>query len=400
MHAEKQQIAVGVDAGSAFTRCVIFRVEQGLLRYAGHAEIESAGWTKGRLTDHLAVHTSIRSAIEQAEKIARISVETVVLGIGGPAVEGSNSRGLYEFGRPRRISQDEISFAVERATKVRLEDDRMVLEILPQDFILDGRSGYRHPVGSTCTRLEANVYLITASLREHDMLLTAAHLAHIGIDETVFEPIAAAYGAILPEERSRGVALVDIGWHSTGMVVYDGDAVVLAKSLPVSADHFTRDVAFGLKVGYEDAERLKVEYGCAMLGLTADNSLIEVPSPEGRAPREAPRRQLNEILEARAEELFCYIRTELAQVGMEQSLLEGVVMTGGGALLNGMCDMAERVLNCPARNGLLIGVEDWPEELKHPAWTAAGGLAMYSAKLKLKRDTQRKAPGLVGMVLK
>ena len=342
----------------------------------------------------------IRSAIENAESIAHVPVDAVVLGIGGPSVDGANNRGLYEFGRPRRVTADEITFAIERAAKVRLEDDRMILEMLPQDFTIDGRAGYRQAVGSQCSRLEANVYLITASQREHDMMITAAHRAHIGVEETLFEPIAAAYAAILPEERSRGVALVDIGWHSTGLVVYDGDAVVLAKSLPICADHFTRDVAQGLKVNYEDAERLKIEYGCAILGLTADNSLIEVPSPEGRAPREAPRRQLNEILEARAEELFFYVRNELTQVGMEQSLLEGVVLTGGGALLNGMCDMAERVLNCPARNGLLMGVDGWPEELKHPAWTTAGGLAMYSARLKLKRDTQRKAPGLMGLVLK
>lgn len=398
--SHKLQVAVGVDAGSAFTRCVIFRVDDGLLRYIGHGEVESSGWTKGRLTDHLALQASMRAAVERAEKAARVVVESVVLGVGGPTVEGSNGRGLYEFGRPRRVSQDEVAYAVERATKVRLEDDRMFLEMLPQDFTLDGRAGYRHAVGSTCSRLEANVYLVTTSLREHEMLISASHLAHIAVEETVFEPIASAYASILPEERNRGVALIDIGQHSTGLIVYDGDAVVLAKSLPVSADHFTRDVAYGLKVAYEDAERLKIEYGCAMLGLTSDNSLIEVPSAEGRGRREAPRRQLNEILEARAEELFYYIRNELAHVGMEQSLLEGVVLTGGGALLNGMCDMAERVLNCPARNGLLIGVEGWPDALDHPAWTAAGGLAMYSARLKMRRDTQRKAPGLVGLVLK
>jgi cell division protein FtsA len=108
---------------------------------------------------------------------------------------------------------------------------------------------------------------------------------------------------------------------------------------------------------------------------------------------------LNEILEARAEDLFLIVRNELAQVGMEQSLMDGVVLTGGGALLNGMCDMAERVLNCPARNGLIMGVENWPEELENPAWTAAGGLAMYSAKLKMKREI-KKAPGLVGLVMK
>lgn len=400
MSAAKAQIAAGVDAGSAFTRCVILRVEDGLLRYLGHGEVPSNGWTKGRLTDPLAVHSSIRAAISKAEETTHAGVDAIVLGVGGPSVSGFDNHGFYEFNRPRRVTQDEVTFAVDRASKVRLEDDRMLLQMLPQFFTIDGRAGYRHAVGSACSRLEANVYLITSSLREHEMLISAAHEAHVAVEETIFEPIAASYASILPEERSRGVALLDIGWHSSGIVVWDGEAVVLAKSLPISGDHFTRDVAHGLTVAYEDAERLKIEYGCAMLGLTSDNSFIEVPSPEGRGPREAPRRLLNDILEARAEELFLTVRDELSKVGMEKSLLEGVVLTGGGALLTGMWDMAERVLNAPARNGLVTGVQNWPDELENAAWTVAGGLAMYSARLKMRRETQRKAPGLIGLVYK
>jgi cell division protein FtsA len=241
---------------------------------------------------------------------------------------------------------------------------------------------------------------MTISTQEHDTLIRAVHQAHFGVEETVFEPIAAAYASVLPDDRNRGVALVDIGLHSTDLVVYDGDAVVIAKSLPICGDHFTRDVAFGLKVSYEDAERLKQEYGCAILGLTADNSLIEVPSLEGRPAREAPRRQLNDILEARAEQLFLMLRAELVKAGMEQSLFEGVVLTGGGAQLNGMCDMAERVLNFQTRNGLPVGIEGWPDQVDNIYWTAAAGLSMYSGRLKSKREWKPKAPGLVGLILR
>jgi len=320
--------------------------------------------------------------------------------VGGAGVSGFHNRGVYEFGRPRPIEQEDLTYAVERAARVRLEDGRCLLQLFPQDFTLGGRAGYRNPRGSTCSRLEANAYVVTAPAQEHHTLVNAIHLSHYAVEETVYEALAAAYAAVLSDDRSRGVALIDIGFDSTDIVVYDGEALVLAKSLAVSSDHFTRDVAFGFKISYEDAEMLKRDYGCAMLGLTADNSLIEVPSPEGRAPREANRRQLNEILEARAEELFFFVRRELATIGMEQSLLEGVVLTGGGALLNGMCDMAERVLNCQARNGLPIGIENWPDDLETPLWTAAAGLMMYSARLKFKRESKRKAPGLIGLVLK
>ena len=125
-----------------------------------------------------------------------------------------------------------MAYAVERAREVRLEDDRMLLHVFPQDFILDGRAGYRNPQRATCSRLEANVHAITASTQEHDALVDAVHQAHLAVEETVFEPIAAAYASILQEDRTRGVALVDIGSHSTDLVIYDGEALMLATSLP------------------------------------------------------------------------------------------------------------------------------------------------------------------------
>ena len=293
---DKPQIAVGLDAGSAFTRCVILAMEEGRLRYLGHGQVPSSGWHKSRLTDQPALTRSVREAVHQAEAEARVVVDAMVVGVGGVTIDGHNSRGIYEFGRPRPVSIEDMAYAVERSEQVRLEDDRAILHLFPQDFTLDGRSGKRYPRGSVCSRLEANVHLVTVSEQEHDSICGAVHQASYAVEETVFEPVAAAYAAISKDDRVRGVAVVDIGMHSTGLVVYDGEAVLLARSLPISADHLTRDVAVGLTVQYADAERLKMEYGCAMLGLTSDHSFIEVPSLEGRPPREAPRKQLNEIL--------------------------------------------------------------------------------------------------------
>jgi len=391
---------VGLDAGSSRTRCIICALDGDHIRYISHGLAPSAGWAKGRVTDQVALAESIRAAVVDAERGAQVAVESVTVGVGGVGICGAQSRGLYEFGRPREVNADDLKYAVKLASEVRLERDRMLLHVLPQDFTLDGRSGYRKPHKGVCSRLEANVHIVTASFQEHQAVVAAGHLAGLAVEETVFEPMAAAYACLYPEERARGVALLDMGLHSTDLVVYDGDAMLLASSIPVWADHLTRDIAAIFKVTYEDAECLKQQYGCALLGLTADSSLIEVPSPEGRPPREARRSELNEILEARAEEIFLYVRAELQRAGMERSLLEGIVLTGGGALLNGMCDMAERVLNCQAGNGLARGLGDWPEELNSPAWTAAAGLSLYSAKLKLREPPKRRLPGLIGWVAK
>jgi len=394
----KLQLAVGLDAGSSRTRCIICALDGDQIRYLSHGLSTAAGWSKGRVSDQMALSESIRAAVFDAERGAQLSVESVTIGIGGMSVVGAHSRGLYEFGRPRSVDAEDLAYAVKLAADVRLERDRMLLHVLPQDFTLDGRAGYRKPQKGVCSRLEANVHIVTTSFQEHQSVVAAAHVAGLAVEETVFEPIAAAYACLVPEERTRGAALIDLGLHSTDLVVYDGDALLLASSIPIWAEHLTRDVAAVFKVTYEDAESLKQQYGCALLGLTSDSSLIEVPSPEGRPSREAHRSELNEILEARAEELFLYVRTELQRVGMERHLLEGIVLTGGGAFLNGMCDMAERVLNCQAGNGLAKGFGDWPEELNSPAWTTAAGLALYSAKLKLHQPSRRRLPGLMGWV--
>lgn len=400
MAANKVRLAVGLDAGSSQTRCVICALEDSRLRFLGYGSTDSAGWNKGRLSDYTAVSECMKRAIREGERTAQQLVDSCVVGVGGGAIQGAYSRGVYEFGHPREVQQDDITFVIDRATRVRLEHDRLLLHVFPQDFVLDGRAGYRNPRRATCSRLEANVHAITASTHEHDSLVDAVHGAHLSVEETVFEPIAAAYAAVLPEDRARGLALIDMGMHSTDLVIYDGDALMLAATLPVWQDHFTRDVAWVLKTSYEDAERLKVEYGSALAANTGDNSVVDIPSAEGRPPREAPRKDLNEIIEARAMELFRYAKTEIARAGMEQTLLEGVVLCGGGSLMNGICDVAEGVLNCPSRNGLAIGIKDWPEELDNPVWTTAAGLAMYSARLKMKSQAKKRAPGLVGLVLR
>ena len=398
--ASRIRLAAGLDPGSNFTRCVICTVEDGRIRFLGAGSVESRGWAKSRIADPHAMSESVRMAAREAERNAQISIDSVVLGMGGSAIEGSNSRGIYEFGHPCEIEDSDMGYAVERACRVRLEDDRMLLQVFPQDFTVDGRAGFRNPRGAKASRLEANVHVVTTSSQDHDSLVNAVHEAHLSVEETIFEGMAAAYASIVPEERRGGVALIDIGAQSTDLIMYDGDAVAGAASLPIGGDHFTRDVAYGLTVNYEDARNIKEQYGCAIVGMTADNTLIEVPSLEGRPARETTRRQLNNILEARAEELFAYVREVVRGCGMEGNLHEGVVLAGGGALLNGMLDVAERELNCLAKNGLAVGIQDWPEELDNPAWTTAAGLAMYSARLKQRREAKKRTPGFMSLVMR
>jgi cell division protein FtsA len=395
----KGRPAVGLDLGSSTTRVAMCVVEGDYIRYAGHGEAPShLAWTRGRLTDQVALASSIRAAIEEAEARSSIPAEAAVIGIGCGA-KGVNIRGVYEVGRKRQIDMDDLRCAVALATRVQLEDDRLVLQVCPQDFTLDGRAGFRNPQSISCSRLEANVHVVTASAQEHQGLVAAVHQAHLSVEESIFEGIAAAYATVVTEERARGVAVVDIGAESTHLAIYSGEALIQAMTIAIGGEHFTRDLASELKINYGDAERLKHEYGSANPERIGLNTLIDLPAPGGRAPRETRRHDLVAILEARAEQLLGLVFDEIQKQRMESNLFEGIVLTGGGALLADLCDVADRITGLQVRKGFARGIEGWPAELDTPVWAATAGLAMYSGRLKAKKEFKRGAPALAKLVV-
>jgi cell division protein FtsA len=391
---------VGLDAGSRSTRLVICLLERGRMRFLGAGLAVSQGWQKGRIIDQRGAAESIAAALRQAESAAGISVESVVVGMGGPALRGANGRGVLELGQLREIEQRDINRVVNRAARVLLQEDQMLLQLYPQDFVVDDHPGHRDPRRMLASRLEIHIHLVTCSVQEHNSLIGAVNQAHLEVEESIFEGLAGCYAAVFPEERREGIAVVDIGAESTELAVYYGDSMQLASTIRVCSDHFTRDLAQGLCLSFEDAEVVKMEYGSASAEASAENVLVEVPTPEAREHRHVQRKLVNQILEARSAELFHFVRAELARVGMDRALLGGVFLTGGGAKLPELCDLAERILQCQARYGLPVGIQDWPDEMHDPEWTTAAGLAMYSAKLKVKSAEERQAAGWLGKVLR
>lgn len=399
--------ATGLDAGSSHTRCVIALLENQRLRLIGYGCVPSEGWSKSRISDQQAVSQCVLAAVEAAEAMARTQIETVVAGIGGLTARGANSRGRMELGRPREIEQRDVNRSMDRATNIQLQEDRMVLQVLPQDFVVDDHPGFHDPRKMLASVIEANAHLITISAQEHTNLVGAINRAHLSVDETIYEAVAGCYASVLQQDRREGTVFVDIGAHSTELICYYGESAQIANSLRICGDHFTRDLAHAFRIPFEAAATVKHDFGGAVPDGIPGNSTVELPEmdahlrdPLSREVREAPRRMVNEILESRAVELFEMVRGELARVGMQRAISSGIVLSGGGALLPGICDVAERVLECPARIGLAQGILDWPEELNDPAWTAAAGLAMYAARLRSQVDLERQSVGMLGRILR
>jgi cell division protein FtsA len=383
--AKKSQLAFGLDIGSIWTRGVVLAVEEDCLRYVGHAAVPSRGWRRGQIVDQSATADVVEEVVRQVEVVSSEQIGSAVIGVGGPAVRAQQGRGLYDFGHSRPIDRGDLEYAVDLAAHARLEEGRTLLQVLPQDFTVDGRPPAEHPLNVECLRLEAHALLVTTLGHEHQTLLSSVHQAHLSVEETVFEALAAAYACVLPEERAGGVAVIDIGGHSTNVIFYDGDVALFAAGLPISGDHFTRDLAELKALSFEDAERMKFAHGCAMTGLSADNIVIELPAEAGRGGRQVTRRDLVEILEARAGQLFELVEQIRRRYAHNLPLMEGVVLVGGGSQLEGMVEMAEKVMGCPARLGFARGIIDWPDDLMSPVWTTGAGLGMYSARLRGRR---------------
>jgi cell division protein FtsA len=398
--AGKPVYAVGLDSGSHQTRLVICLLENGRVRFLGAGAAESQGWLKGRVADQKAVSASMLAALREAEACAQVSVPSATVGIGGPTLRGANGRGVWDIGFIREIDQRDVNRAIDRAMRVQLMEDRMILQMIPQDFVVDDHPGHRDPRKMLASRLEINVHIVTCSVQEHNSIVGAVNESHLSVEETVFEALAACYAAVLPENRREGIAVVDIGAESTELVIYYGDAMHLASTVRVCGDHFTRDLAQGLCLSFEEAELMKMEFGCAVAKDCPDNVLLELPTDESRQAREVQRKVVNSIVEARAQELFGFVRSEFARVGMDRALVGGVFLTGAGAKLPGLCDAAEEVLQCQTRFGLTDGIQDWPLELNDPEWCTAAGLAMYSAKLKEKYQYQREHTTWLGRIVK
>ncbi len=386
----KPKHLVALDAGSIKTCALVAEVTaSGKLKCLALGRAESKGWRKGLIINLDAAVASIRKAVEEAERAIGAPVESVVLGLGASQVRGVNSRGgITISSRQREIQRDDVRKALEVARNIPVPQDCAIVHVIPQEFLLDSQDGIRDPVGMMGGRLEANVHIITASAGALTNLVTAANRAGLVVEETVLEPLAAAEAVLNSDERELGVVLLDIGASSADMVVFRMGALQHTCTIPIGGDHFTNDIAVGLRTPIPDAEKIKRSFGVATHLLAGENTSIEVPSVGDRPSRLLPQRALADILEPRAQELLSLVKEELRRVGLDRQVGAGAVLTGGAARLAGMCDIAEEVLGVPARIGLPVKLDGGPEALDHPAYSALVGLLFFAQRARARRDSR------------
>ena len=377
--ARKDRYLVGLDVGTSKVTAIVGEVtDGGALDVAGIGMADSRGIKRGLVVNLEAAVDSIKRAIEEAELTAGIEIDNVHLALSGAHVKGFNSRGVVAVaGKNREITKDDVRRAIDAAKAVNLPSGREILHVLPQDFVVDDQDGIGAPVGMTGSRLEVNVHIITGNSSSTQNIVACVNRAGVEVAETVLEQLAASEAVLTPDERELGVALVDIGGGTTDFAIFERGSLWHTGVISVGGDHFTNDIAVGLRTPVPDAEKVKRRCGCALSAMVGEDEVMEVASVGGRKPRIMSRRIISEILQPRAEEIFHLLWDEIRRASFDKSLHSGIVLTGGGALLEGVAEIAEQIFDLPIRRGYPVGVGGLTDHVNSPAFATAVGLVMY-----------------------
>lgn len=372
------EIIAGLDLGTTKVCAIVGEVTDDGIDIIGVGSVPSKGLRRGVVVNIETTVQAIRAAIDQAESMAGVTINSVYAGISGSHVQGLNKEGVAAIAN-REVTQDDVQRVLEQARAFPLSSDRQVIHVLPQEYIVDDQGGIKEPVGMNGVRLQAQVHLVTAATTSVQNIVKCAERSNLHVAEVVLEPLASAEAVLESDEKEIGVALVDIGGGTSDVVVYVDGAVVHTSVIPIGGLNFTNDIAQCLRTPIAEAERVKIKYGCASPSMVDPDEQIDVPSVGGRAPRSMPRQQLCQIIEPRVEELFQAVLYTLEQGGFLNLLASGVVITGGTTQLEGMPELAEQILGLPVRRATPTGVGGLLDVVRSPAYATGVGLVKYGA---------------------
>lgn len=372
---------VGLDIGTTNVRAVIAESLDGKLEVVGIGEAESKGLRKGVIVNPDAAVDSIKRAIELAERTSGLHAEEAFVALGGSHIKGNNSQGVIAVSsRHREITREDIQRVIDSACAVSIPSGREIADVLPQEYTVDDQDGIGDPLGMLGSRLAVSVRIITSPIAAKQNIVTSVNRAGLMVSDMLLAPLAAAEAILNDEDREFGTALVDIGGETTNLAIYQRGSVWHTAVFPIGGNHFTNDIAFGLRTPIPEAERIKREFGCTYRQLMDQHSaaeMIEVPSVGGREPRLLSRDILCGILEPRAEELLTQVQDEIRASGFDRQLSSGIILTGGGSLLTGMIEVAEQIFDAPVRVTGASDVGSPFAEVASPGYATAVGLAMY-----------------------
>jgi cell division protein FtsA len=387
----EQTIVAGLDIGTTKIACIICEVDAGgEPKIIGVGVSRSEGLRKGVVVNIDKTVHSIQKAVEEAELMAGMDVEEVWVGIAGDHIRAINSRGVVAISRAdNEIAEIDMVRAIDAAKAVSIPMDREILHVIPQEFVVDDQKGIKDPIGMCGVRLETQVHIITGAVTSAQNIYRSVDKAGLKVIELVLEPLASCYSTLDKDEKELGVALIDMGGGTTDVAIYFDESIRHTADVGLGGKNVTSDIAIGIRTPIDRAEEIKKQYGCAYSALVKGTDFISVPGVGGREQREVSRAVLASIIEPRLEEILSLALREIKRTDYADMLGAGVVLTGGSALMDGIKELAEKVLEMPVKIGVPTGFGGLTEAAKTPIHATGVGLCLYAIEQGAKKQQGR-----------
>jgi len=372
-----RNIIVGLDIGTSKVVAIVGEVKvDGEIEIIGIGTHPSHGLKKGVVVNIESTVQSIQRAVEEAELMSGVEIDSVYAGIAGSHVSSLNSHGIVGI-NDGEVSPSDVERVIDAARAVPIPADQRILHILPQEFIIDGQEGIHEPVGMSGVRLEVQVHMVTGAVSAAQNIIKCVRRCGLEVQDLILEQIASSYSVLDDEEKELGVCLVDIGGGTTDIAVFAGGSIRHTAVIPIAGDQVTNDIAVALRTPTHHAEEIKLKYACALSKLPAAEETIEVPSIGDRPPRRMSRQTLAEVVEPRYEELLGLVQDELRRSGFESVVAGGIVLTGGSSKMEGLVDLAEEVFHMPVRLGVPQYVTGLVDVVRNPIHATGVGLLLF-----------------------
>lgn len=378
------RLVVGLDIGTTKVVALVGNVtDERTIEIIGMGKAPSRGLEKGVVVDIGETTHSIKRAVEEAENMADVKIESVYAGIAGKHINSINNSGTVSINRSNRIIEDEdVRRVIETAQAIQIPQENEMIHVIPRQYIVDGQEGITDPVGMTGTRLEVDVHIVTGSVTAVHNVVRCVENLGIGIDQIVLEPLASSQAVLSPAEKQLGVVLVDIGGGTSDIAIFRGGDIWFSKVLPIAGEHITNDITVGLKVPFEEAEKIKVTEGTPYLDEISAEDRIEITTI-GEEKRTVSKQKLAKIIEPRLEELFDLTINEIENAGYRDLVPSGIVLTGGTSLLKNISKFVQDRYGIAARRGRTPqGIHGLRDIVESPIYATGIGLLKYAVESK------------------
>lgn len=403
----KDKIICGIDVGSSKIATLISSVsEDGKINLIGVSSTPSKGVRKTQVVDIDEAVNAITESVESAERMAGYSISSSFISLGGPQIESVNQHAVVAVSEPEgEIKESDIQRVNEAARAIPLPSSREILHVIPRTFTVDGQEGIRDPIGMTGVRLETETHIITGSSTSMRNLVKCISEVGIDVSELVFSGVASSIAILTDTEKELGVALVDIGGETTDVVIFIEGSVAYSAVVPIGARHITSDMAVGLRVSLESAEKIKLSLGKSQklpvqpqekeeeinkssLNKKKEDEFLDIKALnlEEDIQKISRKSVVDGIIKPRLQEIFKYVGKEIKKSGYGTQVPSGLVICGGGAQTIGVLEQAKYVLGFPARLGSIEGLAGLIEEIDSPSFAAAAGLILYGSSQKTSQS--------------